>query len=109
MNEMRKQELLGVFCTAMLYACAGVGKAQDERAGGDAPAAHRTASLEQHQRIVRPFVDKHCVECHGGFRHEGDFSINGSFSFSFSRLNNVDTAQFSIGVNGLTASVTDSN
>jgi hypothetical protein len=40
---------------------------------------------------------------------EGDFSINGSFSFSFSRLNNVDTAQFSIGVNGLTASVTDSN
>ena len=25
---------------------------------------------------VVPILKEHCVECHGGHRHEGDFSIN---------------------------------
>jgi hypothetical protein len=31
-------------------------------------------------RVV-PILKQHCVECHGGFRHEGDFSINTRESF----------------------------
>jgi hypothetical protein len=40
---------------------------------------------------------------------EGDFSINGSFIYNLNRLGSLVTAQLSIGVNGLTASVTGSN
>jgi hypothetical protein len=36
---------------------------------------------------------------------EGDFSINGTLNYALSRVQNVDSAQLSIGVNGLTASV----
>jgi len=40
---------------------------------------------------------------------EGDFSINGSFSYNLTRIGTNLSAQLSIGVNGLTASVTGSN
>jgi hypothetical protein len=38
-------------------------------------AAESPDAFDFAHRIV-PILRKHCVECHGGLRHEGDFSIN---------------------------------
>src|SRR5262245_51905272 len=38
-------------------------------------AADSTTKLGSSQSIV-PILKAHCVECHGGHRDEGDFSIN---------------------------------
>jgi hypothetical protein len=41
----------------------------------NACAAETPAPFDFAHRVV-PILKKHCVECHGGHRHEGDFSIN---------------------------------
>lgn len=40
-----------------------------------ARAADEPAGFDFAHRVV-PILKKHCAECHGGHRHEGDFSIN---------------------------------
>ncbi len=40
-----------------------------------AEAADSSAKIDFSHTIV-PILKAHCVECHGGHRHEGDFSIN---------------------------------
>ena len=42
---------------------------------GGAKAADSAAKVDFAHTIV-PILKKHCVECHGGRRHEGEFSIN---------------------------------
>ena len=44
-------------------------------ASSNAFAAESAAKIDFAHAIV-PILKAHCVECHGGHRHEGDFSIN---------------------------------
>jgi hypothetical protein len=44
-------------------------------AAGAAAVSESEASFDFAHRVV-PILKKHCVECHGAHRHEGDFSIN---------------------------------
>jgi hypothetical protein len=44
-------------------------------AAGAAEVSESEASFDFAHRVV-PILKKHCVECHGSHRHEGDFSIN---------------------------------
>jgi hypothetical protein len=43
---------------------------------GPAAAAADTAAKVDFSHTIVPILKAHCVECHGGHRHEGDFSIN---------------------------------
>jgi hypothetical protein len=47
-------------------------------AGALVPAASAadSAAKVDFAHIIVPILKAHCVECHGGHRHEGDFSIN---------------------------------
>jgi hypothetical protein len=41
-----------------------------------AASANNTATKIDFPHSIVPILKTHCVECHGGHRHEGDFSIN---------------------------------
>src|SRR3954469_4492540 len=43
---------------------------------GPAESAAKAAAIVDFPHTIVPILKAHCVECHGGHRHEGDFSIN---------------------------------
>ena len=43
---------------------------------GPAESAAEPAAKVDFPHAIVPILKAHCVECHGGHRHEGDFSIN---------------------------------
>src|SRR4051812_14181013 len=43
---------------------------------GPAELAAKAAAIVDFPHTIVPILKAHCVECHGGRRHEGDFSIN---------------------------------
>src|SRR4051812_28638455 len=43
---------------------------------GPAELAAKAAAIVDFPHTIVPILKAHCVECHGGHRHEGDFLIN---------------------------------
>ncbi len=54
------------FVAILLWACVQCGRAHADEPAREFDFAHR----------IVPLLKEHCFECHGGHRHEGEFSIN---------------------------------